>query len=119
MRKSNIDKIREFHEEYPQLCHASNILNKYEVEEKIPQLTKIAEKYIVYLTENLKMVGFSDAIIKKRVHLLNDYYNFIHDNGYDRLYTSQGKFRPTILEEFLFLLFRGICLRYGAASALR
>ena len=112
MRKSNIDKIRELHEEYPQLCHASNILNKYEAAEKLSQLTKIAEKYIVYLTENLKMVGFSDTIIKKRVQLLNDYYNFIHDNGYDRLYTSQGKFRPTILEEFLFLLFKDFVEKY-------
>ena len=44
MRKSNIDKIRELHEQYPQLCHASNILNKYEDNDKIPQLTKIVKK---------------------------------------------------------------------------
>lgn len=112
MRKSNIDKIRELHEQYPQLCHASNILNKYEDNDKIPQLTKIVKKYIVYLTENLKLVGFTDAIIKKRVSMLNDYYNFIHNNNYDNLYKSQGKFRPTILEEFLFLLFKDFVEQY-------
>lgn len=112
MRKSNIDKIRELHEQYPQLCHASNILNKYEANDKIQELTKIANKYIVYLTGNLKLVGFTETIIKKRVQLLNDYYNFIHENGYDRLYTSQGKFRPTILEEFLFLLFKDFVEQY-------
>lgn len=112
MRKSNIDKIRELHEQYPQLCHASNILNKYEANDKIQELTKIANKYIVYLTGNLKLVGSTETIIKKRVQLLNDYYNFIHENGYDRLYTSQGKFRPTILEEFLFLLFKDFVEQY-------
>ena len=112
MNNSSIDIIREYHEKYPQLCHASNILKKHDVGQKIDQLMQIADKYVTYLEKNLKLVGFSDAIITKRVHLLNDYYNFIHNNNLDNLYSSQGKFRPTILEEFLYLLFKDFVEQY-------
>ncbi len=40
------------------------------------------------------------------MNLLNDYYNFFFENGYDNVFSSQGKFRPTILEEFMFILFK-------------
>lgn len=112
MNKSSIDIIREYHEKYPQLCHASNILKKYDDGQKVNQLMQIADKYAIYLEENLKLVGFTDASIKKRVRLLNDYYNFIHNNNLDNLYSSQGKFRPTILEEFLYLLFKDFVKQY-------
>lgn len=98
--------IQAYKSHYPQLCHASNILKKYETGEKLDQLTLIAEHYIIYLEGNLQLIGFDDTTIKRRVRLLNDYYNFIHDSNFDNLFSSQGKFRPTILEEFLFLLFK-------------
>ena len=88
MIKSSIDIIREYHEKYPQLCHASNILKKYDDGQKVNQLMQIADKYAIYLEENLKLVGFTDASIKKRVRLLNNYYNFIHTNNLDNLYSS-------------------------------
>jgi hypothetical protein len=50
--------------------------------------------------------GFSDEIITERVKYLNDYYNYYNANGYDNVFTSQGKFRSTILEEFMFILFK-------------
>ena len=103
---NNIEKITSYRNHYPQLCHASNILKKYEDGQKTDKLTLIMDQYVTFLEGNIKLVGFSDSIIKKRVKLLNDYYNFIHNNGFDNLFTSQGKFRPTILEEFLFLLFK-------------
>ena len=112
MKKNSIDIIREYRDKHPQLCHASNILKKYDDGQKVTQLMQIADKYVVYLEENLKLVGFTDVIIKKRVRLLNDYYNFIHNNNLDNLYSSQGKFRPTILEEFLYLLFKDFVGHY-------
>ena len=60
----------------------------------------------------MKVNGWSDSVIRKRVQLLNEYYNFIHNNQFDNLYSSQGKFRPTILEEFLFLLFKDFVETY-------
>ncbi len=112
MSNSSVDIIREYHEKYPQLCHASNILKKNVRGQKLTQLQQIADKYVTYLEGNLNLVGLTDAIIKERVRLLNDYYNFIHNNNLDNIYTSQGKFRPTILEEFLYLLFKDFVEQY-------
>ena len=112
---NNIEKITSYRNHYPQLCHASNILKKYEDGKKTDKLTLIMDQYVTFLEGNIKLVGFSDSIIKKRVKLLNDYYNFIHNNGFDNLFTSQGKFRPTILEEFLFLLFKDFVSEYRNA----
>ena len=112
MKQNSIDIIRNYHDKFPQLCHASNILRKYDDGQKITQLARIADKYVIYLEENLKLIGHTESIIKRRVSLLNDYYNFIHDSDLDNVYSSQGKFRPTILEEFLFLLFKDFVEEY-------
>ena len=108
----SIERIKRYKERFPQLCHASNILKKYDDGQKIDQLQRITERYIPYLEANLDLIGYSDEIIRERVALLNDYYNFIHENDYDNLFSSQGKFRPTILEEFLFLLFKDFVTEY-------
>ena len=110
--KDIFEQIKEYKNLYPQLGHASNILKKYEVGEKLDKLTLISDQYIKYLEGNIQLVGYTDAIIKKRVKLLNAYYNFIHFNQFDNLFTSQGKFRPTILEEFLYLLFKDYVTDY-------
>ena len=110
--KSVIDKIYEYYEKYPQLCHASNILTKFEKNQSVDKLKLIANRYLEYIEGNLYFIGNNDSTIKKRVKLLNDYYNYIHYNGFDNLYSAQGKFRPTILEEFLFLLFKDFVEKY-------
>ncbi len=110
--KSNIEKIIEYKDQYPQLCHASNIIAKSKKGDKIAALQKIIEQYIKYLEGNLSLVGYTDDIIRKRVKLVNNYYNFIHNNNYDNLFTAQSKFRSTILEEFPFLLFKNFVEKY-------
>lgn len=106
-----VNKINELIEKYPQLVHANNILGKYNNRTKYKNeqqkaLCEIILKYYCYLDKNLKIKGYSDENIKQRVQLLNEYYNFFNEKDYDNIFTSQGKFRPTILEEFMFLLFR-------------
>lgn len=54
----------------------------------------------------LRISGYDKTSVGRKVDALNEYYNFMHDNGLDRVFSAQGKFRPTILEEFLFLLFK-------------
>ena len=110
-------KIRTLKGTYPQLCHAANMLKKNNGLQKLPKEQRIAfafiaAKYLQYLENNLQLEGYSDDIIRKRVSLLNEYYNFIHKNNLDNLFSSQGKFRPTILEEFLFLLFKDLVEDY-------
>ena len=96
--------------EITQLKHASNIIAKEHsstlTDKQTIALDSISEKYYTYLHENLQLHGYSKETIARRVSFLNSYYNFFYQNKYDNIFTSQGKFRSTILEEFMFLLFR-------------
>ena len=99
--------------------HGSNIIAKYNNWDKLSLTQKkafplIVEKYYTFLSENEKLIGYSDKIIGKRTKLLNDYYDFININNYDNVFTSQGKFRPTILEEFMYILFQDLIVETKA-----
>lgn len=99
-------ETREFH---PQLSHASNIVAKASgklSEKEYAALELLIPKYAQYLKNMLRISNYDKNAIGKKVDLLNGYYNFMHDNGLDRVFSAQGKFRPTILEEFLYLLFK-------------
>lgn len=108
----NISKIARIYESNNCLSHASNILIK-ENDRLNGMLNKtrsevfedIVSQYVIYIGNMFRNRGFNDDVIRKRVEYLNEYYNFIHYNGYDNIFTSQGKFRPTILEEFMYILF--------------
>ena len=93
--------------------HASNFLAKFKSYSNLSDQQKMAfdnilPVYYSYLQENFELDGYSDEIINQRTVLLNNYYHFIFDNGYDNIFKSQSKFRPTIIEEFLFLLFKDL-----------
>ena len=93
--------------------HASNFLAKLKVYDQSSAEQKLAfdnllPVYYSYLQENLALNGYSEDIIEQRTTLLNNYYHFIFDNNYDNIFKSQSKFRPTIIEEFLFLLFKDL-----------
>lgn len=92
--------------------HASNIVAKYKSkknnEAQLLALPILTNEYYKFISENNKLVGYSEEIISKRTALLNNYYNFINVNDYDNIFTSQGKFRPTILEEFMYILFKDL-----------
>lgn len=93
--------------------HASNIMVKHNKWRNLrikqqKALPIIAEKYYTFVSENEKIKGYSAEIIEKRTKLLNNYYDFIAENNYDNVFTSQSKFRSTILEEFMYILFRDL-----------
>ena len=106
-----IDTIRGLIQSHPQLCHASNIIVKYDGSLS-PSLRKaldnIINAYGKYIKSMMAAEEYTDEAVRQKVAVLNEYYNFIHDQGYDNLFSSQGKFRPTILEEFLYLLFKDV-----------
>jgi len=93
-----------------QLCHCANLLTKWGSSRvnanQTDALFNILTQYYVYLRSNLDLNGFSQEVVFERVRLLNGYYNFYYENNYDNIFSSQGKLRPTILEEFMFLLFK-------------
>lgn len=101
--------ICEARDKYPQLSHASNIITKasgrLSALEK-DALGKLIPKYANYLKKMLSLSQFDKTAIGKKVEYLNAYYNFMHNNELDKVFSAQGKFRPTILEEFLYLLFK-------------
>ena len=111
-----IDTLAKDAKEDPYLVHAKSILTQYRHlenskiksdQEKFEGLIRIAEEYRKYYEVNIQE-GTDDKVIRKRVAALNAYYNFIHDAGFDNLFNPQTKFRPTILEEFMALLFRDL-----------
>ncbi len=101
--------ICEARDRHPQLSHASNIIAKASgaltVKEK-EALRMLIPKYASYLRKMLGLSRYDKTAIGEKVDCLNEYYNFMHDNELDRAFSAQGKFRPTILEEFLYLLFK-------------
>ena len=107
MTFKSLEKILE---SYPKtFVHGSNIRAKKQKRDlsKAQQnaLPIIEQEYIKYITAILAIEDYEKTGIEKRVALLNSYYDFIHSKGWDNLFTSQSKFRSTILEEFLFILF--------------
>lgn len=110
MGSSNYDFLKEKLKEFAFLSHARNIIVKKESRDKEDikkqqSLDVIVENYVKYLQTNIDLHGLDKKIITKRVSALNKYYDFLYENNYDNLYSSQSKFRPTILEEFMGILF--------------
>ena len=130
-RFPNIDKIRLECLKHPALIHASNILKKAEecvsdkkAKSKVVKLHTLIPEYLKFLeAQNKIVVDFSsidcnslsdeDKIkvndsIKKRVDLLNSYYQFFETNKIESKegFDSRSKIRSTILEEFMYFLFR-------------
>lgn len=105
-----LDYFSSLLESTPQLTHASkivaSIVKKNKKEKQIKFLPKICNEYKSYIEAQEQLKGWDRNIIEERVKLLNKYYNFYHDNDIDNLFSSQSKLRPSILEEFVFLLFR-------------
>lgn len=96
-------------EAHTQLSHASNICTKsgrvVKTKEK-SALEGVIPIYAEYLKKQKELEGYSEDVIKERVRLLNEYYQEYNRLKLDSVFSSQGKFRSTILEEFMFLLFR-------------
>ncbi len=118
---------------YKGLVHASNIkakvnnaTNSAKYQHREDKLKKLIGAYTKYLkgqldlvddVQNFKADKLSDEQkqcinqnIEKRVKLLNEYYDTFADlkieGKGDSCYDSRSKIRSTILEEFMFLLFR-------------
>lgn len=125
-----IEKVKGLCDSHKALIHASNILKKAEdcAKESYPsnksdKLKLLIQEYLKYVNEQLsikletaecfsgshpEIVNEVNESIANRVKLLNDYYQFFEDNkiegkgGFD----SRSKIRSTILEEFMYFLFK-------------
>lgn len=111
-----VETLQKEIKEAPYLVHAKSLLAQWNNmrkahvssdTKKLGCLESILERYVECLSAN-SISGIDDGTIAKRVAALNRYYNFLHENGYDNLFSAQTKFRPTILEEFMAILFRDL-----------
>ena len=90
--------------------HAANYIQKYKnyndlnVNQK-RALDLLLPNYRKYLEGNKKLNGHSLDVISKRTALLNTYFDYITQNDFDNTFTAQSKFRPTIMEEFMYIVF--------------
>ncbi len=108
-KNTDYDYISKMKDNIHQLSHASNIITKCSGKLSAKEdhaLSLLIPEYAKYLRKMLKLSTFDESSIRRKVGYLNEYYNFMHENQFENAFSSQGKFRPTILEEFLFLLFK-------------
>lgn len=80
--------------------------------EKCDVIAKISEKYKKWRSDNEFITGVSKRDINKKTRLLNQYKTFVRAinkkpiRGY--VFTFQTKLEPTIIEEFLYYLFKDL-----------
>lgn len=106
--KKEYDYVVDALNKHPQLVHASKLMRQFDAckdNKKKKALNRILPEYYKYLNCVLSVENCTQKNVRKMTDALNVYYDFLHENKYDNIFSSQSKFRPTILEEFIFLLF--------------
>lgn len=97
--------------------HGDNLEHKIRIEisnKNKRLLREIKNKYLQWKQENIKLTRTSDEDIKSKVKLLNEYKAFINqprfkkESGNRYGFTSQSQLHSTVLEEFMFYLFKDI-----------
>ncbi|RZJ20361.1 MAG: Bpu10I family restriction endonuclease [Acinetobacter sp.] len=98
---------------------------KYVDEESLILLKEIREKYDLWKQSNIELTGplqeetDEDAnIIAKRVSLFNDYKNFIDQQNYAEKFDSRSNLHSSVLEEFIYYLFRDLVYSFSPNALL-
>lgn len=88
---------------------------KYCDDDSRKYLTEIRTRYNDWKTSNENLYGpvgiaadSDQNIIEKRVHLLNEYKNFLDQQHYAEKFDSRSNLHSSVLEEFMFYLFRDL-----------
>ena len=102
------------------LTQKENHKTKYRDEESKQYLAEIREKYDSWKKGNEELRGpFRDIsdddenIIAKRVALLNEYKDFLDQQHYAEKFDSRSNLHSSVLEEFLYYLFRDLVSEYS------
>jgi len=92
----------------PEFAHGRNILGKLKNQKYSRYHSLLQQSWTYYLEwqrNNLELKGTSFKIVKKRVEYLNQYKDYI-DGISTRIFSAQSKFHSTVIEEFLYYLFK-------------
>lgn len=90
-------------------------LTKYRDEVSLKYLKEIRAQYDTWKASNLALIGPTKdvakndrAIIIKRVELFNNYKNFIDQQRYAEQFDSRSNLHSSVLEEFMYYLFKDL-----------
>ncbi|WP_017318329.1 Bpu10I family restriction endonuclease [Mastigocladopsis repens] len=108
------------------LVHGSNLeqkenhRTKYRDAESRRYLSEIRSKYDKWHSANIQLVGPAltptdqdDTIIGTRVELLSTYKDFLDQQHYAEKFDSRSNLHSSVLEEFLYYLFRDLAKGFG------
>lgn len=108
------------------LVHGSNLQQKenhrtkYRSDENRQYLREIRVEYDKWHAENMALVGpFSasseedEDIIRNRVDLLSTYKDFLDQQHYAEAFDSRSNLHSSVLEEFLYYLFKDLISNFG------
>lgn len=93
---------------------------KYTDEISKQLLAEIRAKYNAWHQANLTLIGphmkqavEDEAIIRERVNLLNEYKDFIDQQVYAEHFDARSNLHSSVIEEFLFYLFKDLAADFG------
>lgn len=102
------------------LMQKINSKNKYRDEESVKYLQEILPVYNEWKKKNEELRGpYSEVteedirIIEERVSLFNNYKDFIDQQMYAEKFDSRSNLHSSVLEEFIYYLFRDIAKEYN------
>jgi Bpu10I restriction endonuclease len=108
------------------LVHGSNLKEKennsrkYNDSESKEFLAEIRKKYDKWSRINHKLIGptstlteLDSKIVQRRVRLLSAYKNFIDQQKYAEKFDSRSNLHSSVLEEFLYYLFKDLIADFG------
>ena len=88
--------------------HGLNITQKIKKPNHPPILKEVHSKYLHWKTETEKLNSENSHDLHKKVELLNEYKNYIDSLTEKKLFKLQDKLASSVIEEFLFQLFKDI-----------
>ncbi len=113
------------------LVHGSNLIQKETHRAKYRDgvsrayLAEIRAKYDQWHSDNVALVGplatpseNDSDVIKNRVRLLSDYKDFVDQQHYAEKFDSRSNLHSSVIEEFLYYLFKDLVAGFGANALL-
>jgi len=93
--------------------HGNNILTKLKTSKK-KVLKEVLSQYLRWKEENENITGMDFKSIKKKVKMLNEYKSFVDKI---RIFSAQSQFHSTVIEEFLYYLFKDLIRSFDLSKS--